>query len=328
MVKSEVLRLERHDWTVAIFAARETAGTLASCLQAALKSCGSRRTVIDVLVNGNRALADQFSEYVDEFRRRRMDNQTTDNAVVRVWFIPFGDKAHAWNVYLHTIWPGGDVGYFIDGYVQVRPDAFLLLDEGLTTTTGALGATGIPTSGRSARNLASQMLTEGGMHGNLHAIRGSAISNLKQTGFRLPLGLYRTDSLIGAVLMFRLDPAKNEWDPKRVFVHPQVTWHVASASLWTLKDLSAQYKRKLRQAQGALENRAVREHLAIGKRDPVLLPRTTNELVNRWLAAHPEQATQAFVSQPLTFYAARKLRQHRDWSIADLPPVLAYEFRP
>lgn len=328
MVKSDVLQLAPHDWAVAIFAARETAGTLASCLQAALQSCGSKRTVIDVLVNGNRALADQFSQYVDDFKLRRTGKQSAGNAVVRVWFIPFGHKAHAWNVYLHTIWPGGDVNYFIDGYVQVRPDAFMLLDERLTATTGALGATGIPTSGRSARKLAKQMLTEGGMHGNLHAIRGSALSNMKQTGFRLPLGLYRTDSLIGAVLMFRLDPAKNAWDAKRVVVHPQVTWHVAPASLWTPKDLSAQYKRKLRQAQGALENRAVREHLAIGKRDPVLLPRTANELVNRWLADHPEQAKKAFLSQPLTFYAARKLRRHRDWSIADLPPVLTCEFRP
>lgn len=328
MVNIEPLRIERPHWTVAIFAARETVPTLGSCLQAALVSCAGRRAVIDVLVNGSQALADQFSEHVDELKRNRSMRQPEGNASVRVWFIPFGDKAHAWNVYLHTIWPGGDVGFFVDGYVQVRPDALNLLDDGLKAGTGVLGATGIPTSGRSAATLAKQMLTEGGMHGNLHAIRGSTLADLKETGFRLPLGLYRTDSLIGAVLMFQLDPARNDWDPKRIVVHPQATWHVAPASLWTPKDLSAQYKRKLRQAQGVLENRAVRQHLAIAKRNPALLPRTANELVHCWLADHPEQARKTFFSQPLTAYAAWKLRDHRDWSASGLPPVLARSFHP
>jgi hypothetical protein len=244
------------------------------------------------------------------------------NVFVRVWFIPLGDKAHTWNEYIHRIWELGDVAYFIDGYARVRPDALMLIDEGLRSVPNALAATGVPTSGRSADALRRQMLKEGGIHGNLHAIRGSVLATLKQRGFRMPLGLYRTDSLIGAVLMFRLDPAQHEWDPNCMFVHPSATWHASPTTWWTPKDMMGQYRRRLRQAQGVLENLAVREHLAVNKFSPEALPPTISELVNGWIADHLHEARRLFLTQPLTIYAARKLQEPRNWSGAGSKPVL------
>lgn len=308
-------------WSVAIFAAREPAPTLAACIRAALAAGKSENTVIDVLVNGNRALAEQTAQSAD------FGIPAGGNASVRTWFIPVGDKAHAWNEYVHRLWEGG-TAYFIDGYAEVRANALALLAAGLRDAPDALGATGVPTSGRSAEALRRLMLKEGGIHGNLFAIREPVMAAIRQRAFRLPLGLYRTDSLIGAALVYRLDPGQNNWDMTRMFVHPEATWDVRQTATWKPKDLWGQYKRKLRQAQGVLENRAVRQHLAVEKRSPEALPVTVSELVEKWIANCPEEARSIFLKQPLTMYAARKLRQPRDWSGTSSPPVLLNTVTP
>jgi hypothetical protein len=47
------------------------------------------------------------------------------NGSLRIWSITVGDKAFAWNEYLHRIWPASAMTFFIDGYAEVRSDAFM-----------------------------------------------------------------------------------------------------------------------------------------------------------------------------------------------------------
>jgi hypothetical protein len=301
-------------WSVAISASREAPATLARCIRAAAEACGFRSAIIDVLVNGNRELAIQAGMSVPP--------ALAGHVKVRIWSIHAGDKAHAWNEYVHRLWPQGHTAFFIDGYAEVKPGALAALAQRLDDTPDALGATGVPTSGRSAAKLREQMLKSGGMHGNLHAIRSEAMAALRERGVKLPLGLYRTDSLIGAMLMFQLDPAAHKWEPRRVAVEPEAVWDVQGMSELTLKNIVAQGKRMLRQAQGDLENRAVREHMAIKRLPPQQLPATTNSLVNGWLASQPQEARALFLKRPSCYYAARKLRQERDWSATAVVPEL------
>jgi hypothetical protein len=233
-----------------------------------------------------------------------------------------GDKAHAWNEYVHRIWPSGTTAFYIDGYVEVKPDALSRLDQRLAQSPEALAAAGVPTCGRSAPALRAQLISSGGLHGNMHAIGAEAMAGLRAAGVRLPLGLYRTDSLIGAVLMYKLDPAQYRWDTARIVVEPEATWDVRGMSELSKKNIVGQFKRILRQAQGDLENRAVREHLAIRRDLPQLLPRTGQELVNGWLRDHPREALRMFLKKPARYYAARKLRAGRDWSNAAVAPEL------
>jgi hypothetical protein len=302
-------------WSVAIFAARESAETLSQCIRAALGASKGRDAAIDVLINGNRELALAIAN-------RDWPGVAGGDGQVRTWSIAAGDKAHAWNEYLHRIWQAGTTAFFIDGYAQVKPDALQALCERLAADEAALGATGVPTCGRSAPRLREQMLKTGGFHGNLHTIRAEAMASLRSSGFRLPLGLYRTDSLIGAVLMFGLDPANNKWDPRRVAVAPDASWHVDGMSDITWNNVRTQAKRVLRQAQGELENRAAREHLAVKRRAPAAMPRTARQLVNDWMEEHPRQARSLFFKRPLCLHAARKLKAERDWSEAWTPPEL------
>lgn len=301
-------------WSVAISSSRETPATLVRCIDAAVAACQGHSAIIDVLINGNPGLAVQMKE--------SLRVELAGDISVRLWSIFAADKAHAWNEYVHRIWPPGSTAFFIDGYAEVKQEALAALAHGMDHSADVLGATGVPTCGRSAAMLREQMLKSGGIHGNLYSICSEAMAGLRERGFKLPLGLYRTDPLIGSVLMFRLDPGAYAWEARRVAVVASATWDVQGMAELTLKNLRTQAKRMLRQAQGDLENRAVREHMAIRKLPPQHLPATTNALVNGWLASQPEQARALFLKRPACYYAARKLREERDWSATAIVPEL------
>jgi len=258
---------------------------------------------VEVIVNGNQELADKMRVIA-----HGLHLSSSASKIVRIWFLSAADKARAWNSYVHKIWSGSDVAFFVDGYTRVSRDSFAQLVDGLISTPEALGATGVPTMGRSARKLRGKMIRAGGIHGNLYALRGEVVKQLRDRKFLFPLGLYRTDALIGAVVCFGLDPATNEWDTRRIFVQPQATWEFEALRWWRVKDLWSYWKRALRQAQGVLENHAVREHMAIQKRPPEMLPNTASTLVVEWLNAFPKRARTLFFLNPLCFIAARKLR--------------------
>jgi hypothetical protein len=78
----------------------------------------------------------------------------------------------------------------------------------------------------------------------------------------------------------------------------------------------------MRQAQGVLENAAVREHLSMRKRRPESLPHTCHDLVQSWISANPDDARRIFRSNWLTLLAWRRLRTPRDWSQAEHAPRL------
>lgn len=302
-------------WSVAVFAARESVDELEPTINSAARGLPAGAT-IDLLVNGNRGLAERTAELMAS------GGLSPRGASLRVWFIEAGDKSHAWNQYLEFIWPGSELAFFIDGYVRVRPDAFDLIAQGLENSPEHLAGTGVPTVGRSARSLRRQALSRGGIHGNLFVLKRETIERLRDIGFRLPLGLYRNDSTLGAVLAFNLDPASSQWNPKgRILVHADATWSTDKRSIWNWPDLSSQLRRVMRQSQGDLENLAVKNLLAIRKQSPTKLPRTVALLISQWAAEQPRQLAKAILRNPLAWLALRRVRAPRDWGAAASPPV-------
>lgn len=303
-------------WAVAVFASRECASELLLTINA-IVAASNQRTVIDIMVNGNPTLAKETARLLVD------TNLSTAGLAIRVWSIALGDKAHAWNQYVHHVCPSAGLYFFVDGYVHLMRDALQLLDDGLEAHPSALGGTGVPTTGRTAAALRQQMLTEGGIHGNLFALKAPTMQVLRQKKFCLPLGIYRTDPTLGAALAFGLDPTQYEWDIKsRVFVHPQVTWTTIEKKWWRYAEIKSQFKRILRQGQGVLENKAVENFLAVQKRAPEQLPRTAAELVLGWVKQYPAEAAAAMWRAPLSRLALDKFRDKRDWSCAAEPPVL------
>lgn len=308
--------------SIAIFSARESAArlmtTVKTAIQAAVDSC-----VIDVVVNGNRALADEFAQSLNSLKPAC----EAKGADLRIWFVTCGDKAHAWNTYLHEIWPESEVAFFVDGYVSLWPDACSLLGGALLAKKDVSAGTGVPTCGRTAARLRAQMLREGGIHGNFYAIKRDTMRLLRQRGYRLPLGIYRTDPTLAAAINFKLDPAENTWDPTQILVHPDVSWNTDPRAWWRLAELKSQYKRMLRQGQGRLENVAVRDHLAVRRQSPETMPSTAAELVLDWCARNPAAAKRmARFSYPVR-HALHELSAPRDWSAKDKPAELFASLR-
>ena len=301
-------------WAVAIFASRETPAVLADTVRADIAACADRQARIDVLINGNQALADHFAGMVAEIAPR--------TCTLRVWSIAAGDKSHTWNEYVHRIWDTESIAFFIDGYARVKPDALEAIVRHLATTPNALAASGVPTSGRSARQLREHMLSKGGIHGNLYAVTLEGMRALRRTGFRYPIGLYRGDSMLGAALTFRLDPVNSKWTRGSVVAVADATWDVDGISDLNLKNIVAYFKRRLRQAHGLLESRAFRDHMSVKRLPLNALSATSQEMVNNWITAEPAEARSLFRKQPACLYAAHKLRTPRDWSKAQVPPVL------
>lgn len=304
-------------WSIAIFAARETPEELMLTLGMVL-SAASKPAQIDLVINGNEALAAAIAERIST------NVSTGGMSSVRVWFLALGDKANAWNQYVYSIWPGGEITFFVDGYVHPDGNAFGLLESCLLEPSQALGATGVPGGGRSARHLREKMIKEGGIHGNLFCLKKETVERITESGFRLPLGLYRTDGTIGAALRFNLDPANNEWEPARIRVQPDASWSTKKRNWWRLSDSISQVKRMLRQAQGAFENRAVRQHCAI-RRAPVSdLPPTAAELVLNWARDCPDDAREIENRNFLYQRALKNLKRPRNWDAANIPPKLLH----
>lgn len=307
-------------WAIVIFASRESVGVLLQAVQAA-GVAGRGRAQIDVLVNGNPGLAAEFAA------RMAGAPPVAGGPAVNIWSIAQGDKANAWNQYIHRIWAGQALSFFIDGYVRLNPDAVALLGDALVANPSLLGGTGMPSTGRTAAAAREKMAEQGGFHGNFCCITGPTIAQLRQRHIALPLGLYRVDSLMGALLSFNLNPANNDWNHRRILVHPTASWQTEAKHWWRPADLKARFKRTLRQAKGLLENEAVKQFLEREQLPPETLPTTASALVNQWLQHHPVQARRFMRQHPLTFFALKDISKPIDWSDATRAPTLAWSGR-
>lgn len=303
-------------WSVAIFAARETLATLMITVDTVINAL-RRPSTVNILINGNLVLAEELSQ---AFKKRNISNPL---ACIKVWWIELGDKAHAWNQFVQYIWSDGQLAFFIDGYTRPHPSAFLLLEEGVTYCDHVFASTGLPSSGRSAKALSRQLLETHGIHGNLYCIKPNVMLHIRETGFHLPLGIYRTDPTLEAAIKFNFDPENNKWGIKRVFVHPEVTWSVPKKYWWRYSDIKSQFKRLIRQAQGSLENKSVQFHLQICKKKPETLPATTLELVESWITARPKDAD-ILIKKPLCRHALETLRKAAIVKVPDVKPMLVY----
>lgn len=305
-------------WCVAILSARETAQTLEATLGSTLAAVATHPAVIDLLVNGNPRTAKAIATHV---QRRR----PTGGAVsIRVWRLALRDKAHAWNEYVHRIWPGDAGAYFLDGCITVSASALTAMQTRLDASAHALVAAAVPTTGGSAAGIRALMLTHPQIHGSFYGIRADALERLRQAGLRLPLGFYRTDSLLGTLFNFNLDPATHDWDDRRIAVVDEPTWSMPPKSPLNPADVRAQLQRLTRQALGRLEEAAIKE-LFYDRRAPVsLLSQEPLAFIEEWMRRVPDSGNRPLTRSWLARARMAHIRRRADWALAAEPPVCLF----
>lgn len=301
----------------ALISSRESPSQVAKAVQA-LQS--AQVPTIDVLVNGN---ADLAAAVADLLKATGLGSSKH----LRVWALRLGDKAHALNEYLHHIWPGLQPVLFVDGYVKVRPDAPLLLRRALDASPDALAAAAMPTAGPGSAALARAMRADGGLHGNLFLVSAPAAAALKDQGFRLPLGLYRTDATLGAALSFNLAPARHPWEPlRRIVLVEGATWDIDQQPWWQWQNWRTRWRRLQRQAQGMLENRAVRNLFAERGLSVASLPHDVRGLIEGWRQADGESFNN-LLRRPGVRGAWQRLNRACDWTTAQASPCCLLDLR-
>ena len=139
---------------------------------------------------------------------------------IEVKEIAVGDKANAWNLFVHEIAAKeSEIYIFMDGDCTVQAGAFQALEQALAHAPLANAATGIP-----RRTLTSfggfrrSLMKNPGVAGNLYALPLQFIKRIKLANVRLPVGLVGDDSLVGALACWDLDPSKKNWDFNRIVV--------------------------------------------------------------------------------------------------------------
>jgi len=319
------MNLLRQPWAVVIFACREPLPQLQQTLDAALLSAASC-AVVHVLVNGNPTLAQALVAALAQ--RPAAPAGSGSSPAIQVWSIPLGDKANAWNQYIHQLWAGEDIAFFIDGYVRLNANAVELLGPAVIANGHALGGSGVPTMGRTAKALRQDIITHSGFHGNFCCIKGDAIRQMRDQHIRLPVGLYRTDGLMRAILVYSLDPAQHAWDESRIHVHPEASWQIDPARWWRLQDVRAFFKRHFRQVRGSLENAALKDHLARRLRSPAELPATATELVLEWVKRCPGEFERLEQKQRLTKHALASIEATHPGPESDQKPQLVWVHEP
>lgn len=301
-----------HRWS-AVVVARNEAESLPSCLRALSAAVGPSPLHVTLLLNGS----------TDTSVSVAIAAARAAGVPCRIYAIPQADKSNAINCFLHELRPPAETYFFVDGYASVFPDALTLLAEALTRHPEANAAAAVPSTGRSAASLRQAMIASPGLHGSLFALRGRFVDRLVQAGIRLPVGLYRGDGLLGAMVMHDLDPQACPWDPSRVVVEPSASWSAPQLHPWRVRDLNRQIQRMIRQAQGRMESAAIREVIYSG--GFTALPADVGALLLAWLARDPAARTPRAWRDPLGALAVRALQHRKLPAPASLRPTLLWQ---
>ena len=303
---------------ISVYASREDVNTLATAVASIASASEGLHVRIDVVVNGADGLANALAALLGS-------DPQAGGTELAVWSLRLGDKAHAWNEYLHRISPKAETFVFMDGYAVMAKGAIASLVQALASSNQALAATGRPLSGRSAANIASQMQQRGGLHGNLFALKTSMVDELRRIGFRLPLGQYRGDSALSGVAALGANVLPRAYLPtERLLFVDGARWRHRPLRWWRLGDLRSQYRRMLRQKQGLIENAAFSD-LFHDRGSPFEeMPRTVEQLVAGFVQRCPAKAASMARSDRYVRRLLLQLAHPRDWSLAACEPVLVH----
>jgi glycosyltransferase involved in cell wall biosynthesis len=299
-----MLPAERLTWSVAVFV-KDEAQTILKCLSSISEAVVEEDAHLFLFVNGSTDRTLQILQNLSSNVRN----------IMSVFQIAYADKSNAWNQYVHAIRPRAQVHFFVDGYVWTEASAFAAMATTLKDAPTAHAANGAVLPDPQGR---TQMMP--GLHGSLHALRGTFVDRLRDRNIRLPIGLYWGDGLIGAMAHYDLDVIKNSWDNSRVLQVSSAVARYRKRRFWRRHDVMRHARRLVRQAQGRMQNAALKELVKSTNFEG--LPRYAPPMVVEWVDRDPTTRKPRPHINPIGYLAYREMLKWRP------PAAAACEAKP
>jgi glycosyltransferase involved in cell wall biosynthesis len=177
--------------------------------------------------------------------------------------IPKGDKANAWNVFVHDVAPRAEALVFIDGDVSAAPGAVAALARTLAERPHANAAAAVPQTGRHRAAMTRMALTDRLVLGNLYALRGSFVDRLRAARTRMPIGYIGEDGWVTSMAKWNGDPAE-PWDETRVEGCPQAGFRYRSFSPLHPADWKKYWRRRVRYSLRHYQHLLLRDEIEAG----------------------------------------------------------------
>ena len=235
------------DWDVAVYGVNEGA-RLRGCLDSIASALARQRARITVILNGSR---DNSLEVVRTAARAGLPFEA--------YRIARADKSNAINQFNYALRAPARAYAGVDAYAWVGPHSFEAMQHRLDADRHAMAVSAMPTTGRTLRHTGMAALRTGGaLGGQLHALRPDFLDRMVARGIRLPVGLYRGDGLLNSMACHNLDAMGESWDNSRVPVVADATFAIPVLSPFRPRDIRRQYRRKIRQMRGTIENAAIK----------------------------------------------------------------------
>ena len=229
-------------WPVAVFAHNE-ARNIVACLDS-LQAASAVPPACYVLAN---ACTDATEAQVRDYARTHPN--------VHLVSIVVGDKANAWNVFVHEAAPAGQAAYFfMDGDVRATPGALDAMARTLEGDPHANGVSALSMSGRGVEAFRRDMLRDKGVAGNLYGLRGAFVERIHAQGIHMPVGTIGEDALMGAMLKWDLR-GDIRWDDGRVVVAPEAGFEFDSVSPWLPREWKKYFRRRVRYSVRGYQNK-------------------------------------------------------------------------
>jgi len=234
-------------WPVAVFAHNE-ANSIIKCLETVLANrVAGQAMEIHVLAN---ACSDNTEQLVRDFARTE--------PCVHLHSIVVGDKANAWNCYIHDFSPDSDVHFFIDGDVEASAGALAALADALAQQPHVNAAAALPVSGRAKDVTRATMLAQADLAGNLYALSGDFVRRLRAGAVKMPVGFIGEDSLVGAFAKYDLDTSKG-WNDGLIVPVAAAGFYFDSLNWRHARDWRLYWNRRIRYSMRTIQLHAFRK---------------------------------------------------------------------
>ena len=289
---------------IAVFAHNESRKVL-GCLEALRLSPMLPNTTCYVIANG---CTDDTVAHVTEYALKE--------PWVKVIALEIGDKANAWNHFVHELAPEAESYFFTDGDCQVENGSLQHLEESLLSDRNVNAASGVPSHHNISLGIfRHDITTHGGFAGNLYALSQDFVGRLRAQRVRLPRGLIGDDSLVGALALWNLDPSSG-WNYDHVRIVPTATFRYESIILASLFDPTFYIRRLRRYSLRHFQNQLIRarikplglsvlpdhiETLYQDARNDELIPRSSLRyyIFDRWAVRAIGNARDAFMARKI-----------------------------